>query len=84
MLLNVILVKRIAAVRTEFRRVGRILWFPSAFVTAIMRLCSGLGRSAVGTESACVHGTAGAGPAGIRSRSLWLFGTAFRAEIAGN
>ena len=83
-LLNVVLIKRVAAVRAEFRQIGGICRFPSALVTAVARLHSRLWRTAVGAEFACIDSTAGTGPACICYRSLRLLSAALRAEVAGN
>ena len=55
--------ERITALRAEFRWILRICRFPSAPAAAILHLLLRLLRSAVHTELAFIHRTAGTGPA---------------------
>ena len=60
---SVVFIKGIAALRTEFRRIFRILRFPAAFVAAVKQSAGRLGLPALRTELSFIHGAAGTAPA---------------------
>ncbi len=78
--LQIAVVKRIAALGAELRRMCRISRFPAAFVALILRDAGGLGFATLGAEFALIHRTAGARPA-VYLR-FWFFCAAFRAELS--
>lgn len=76
--MDIVIVKRIAALRTEFRRILGIFRLPAAFVTLVKRYACRLLCAAVAAELAFIYSTTAAGPA-IFFR---LFGSAFYTEPA--
>ena len=54
-LLNVAVIKRIAAFGAELRRLDTLFGFPTALVALVLRNTSGFLRTAFGTELAAVH-----------------------------
>ena len=79
--LQVAVVKRIAALGAELRRMCRISRFPAAFVALILRDTGRLGFAAFGAELALIHRAAAARPAVCLY--FWLFCAAFGAELSG-
>ena len=80
-LFDIVIVKRVAALRTEFRRILRVFRFPAALVAAIKGRAFGLFRSALRAELSFVDCAARAGPAAFVRR---LFRAAFGTEVSGN
>ena len=76
--MDIVIVKRIAALRTEFRRILGIFRLPAAFVTLVKRYACRLLCAAVTAELAFIQGTAAAGPTIL----FRLFGSAFYTEPA--
>ena len=80
LLLDIFVVKRITAPRTEFRRFSRIFRFPSALVTFVERFSFGFFLSAILTEFALVYRSAGAGPTFVLRFRSTAFGAEFSAD----
>ena len=57
-LLFVVIVKDVAALGAELRRICGILGLPAALVTLVKRCACGLWLAALGAELALVYGTA--------------------------
>ena len=79
--LDVPVVKRVAALGTEFRRVGRIVRLPAALVAFVLRRAGRARSAALGAELALVHRAAAARPAVGRGGRLRL--AAVAAEFSG-
>ena len=76
--MDIVIVKRISALRTEFRGILRIFRLPAAFVTLVKRYACRLLCAAVAAELAFIQGTTTAGPAIL----FRLFGSALYTEPA--
>ena len=76
--MDIVIVKRISALRTEFRGILRIFRLPAAFVTRVKRYACRLLCAAVAAELAFIQGTTTAGPAIL----FRLFGSALYTEPA--
>ena len=76
--MDIVIVKRIAALWTEFRGILRIFRLPAAFVTLVKRYACRLLCAAVAAELAFIQGTTAAGPAIL----FRLFGSALYTEPA--
>lgn len=77
--LNISTIKGVATLRTELRRIRRILRLPSTFITLILRNSCWFRFSALGTESPFIPGAAGAGPETV---CCWFRFPAFGAELS--
>ena len=76
--MDIVIVKRISALRTEFRGILRIFRLPAALVTLVKRYACRLLCAAVAAELAFIQGTTAAGPAIL----FRLFGSALYTEPA--
>ena len=76
--MDIVIVKRISALRTEFRGILRIFRLPAALVTLVKRYACRLLCAAVAAELAFIQGTTTAGPAIL----FRLFGSALYTEPA--
>lgn len=79
-LLSYVLVcKWISALRAEFGRIFRILWFPSTFITTVKRFTHRFLFSAFHTEFSFIFGSAGTNP---ESCFLWFLFSTIRTEFS--